>query len=326
MKFFKYLALVCVLLLTLFSCEKEQHSKWDISLDQTVLSVKITDISKDFYNPAISLDRFKKDYEWFQGTVPDADYSARRKDTAEIKLYRAAIAKIDQKKLSAELADLFAHIKYYFPNFKAPKVYLFSSALQMAKDPVFLEAKNNWLFIDITGFMGENNSNYRGLSLYFQKSMNVANILPKVSELFAEQRVPPLTNKQNFLYRMIYEGKILTLQDAFLSKEPDYLKINYTSEQLSWAKSNEENIWNYFVENNLVFSDDQSLGERFLEIGPFSKFYTEIDNESSPQIGRFIGWQICRQFFNKEPDTKLLDFLKMDAQTIFNTAEYRPSK
>ena len=68
-------------------------------------------------------------------------------------------------------------------------------------------------------------------------------------------------------------------RQAFLPDFPDYLKMNYTQKQYEWAIANEANIWNFFVENNLVFSDDTRLGERFIKPGPFSKFYTEIDND-----------------------------------------------
>ncbi|SEG26537.1 hypothetical protein SAMN05421847_1827 [Halpernia humi] len=316
--------LSAVLIFVLNSCKKDSANKWDIKIENEFPNVKLTDISKEFYDSTVSLEEFKKQYPWFQGSVTDADYSARRADSAEIKIYKEAIAKIDQQKLKTELSSLFAHIQYYFPDFKTPQVYLFSSDLQMAQDPIFLEPKNNYLFIDITGFMGENNPNYKGMDLYIQKSMNPQNIIPKVSDIIANQLIRPDAKHQKFLDKIVFQGKILTLQDVFLPQEPDYLKLNYTQKQYEWCEANEENIWNFFVENNLVYSDDARLEERFMSKAPFSKFYTAIDNESSPQVGNFEGWQICRKFFKEKPNTTLQDFLKMDAQTIFNEAQYRP--
>ena len=191
-------------------------------------------------------------------------------------------------------------------------------------EPIFYHAKENMLFIDITAFMGENNPNYKGLEQYFQKSMNPKNILPKVSLILAEYFITPTGDSQKFIDHLVYYGKLMTLQDAFLPQEPDALKMNYTPEQYEWAKANEANVWNFFVENNLVFSDDQRLNERFINPAPFSKFYTEIDNESSPQIGIFSGWQICKKFYQEKPETKLADFLKMSAQEIFNQSNYKP--
>jgi len=324
MKIFRITALSLVMVLNLVSCKKEAENKWKVEVKNPAEKVIITDISGKFYDQNVPLEQFKSEFPWFQGTVSDADFSKRRADKEEIKLYKEAIAKIDGKKLQADLQDLFSHIKFYFPAFKSPKVYLFSSALQMVQDPIFYDAKGNQLFIDVTGFMGDGNPNYKGLEMYFQKSMNPNNIVPKVAQLFAEGFVKESPDHQKFIDTMILNGKIMILKDAFLPTYPEYLKMNYTQKQYEWAEANEANIWNYFVENNLIFGDDHRLEDRFIAPGPFSKFYTEIDNESSPQIGIFTGWQICKAYLKEKPDTKLQDFLKMDATVIFNQSGYKP--
>ncbi|MEI7489530.1 MAG: gliding motility protein GldB [Chryseobacterium sp.] len=324
MKIFRTITLSSLLVLSLNSCKKDAQNQWNVEVKNPAEKVEITDISKQFYDPNVSLEQFKTQFPWFQGTVSDADFGKRRTDAGEVKLYKEAIGKIDQNKLQKELQDLFSHIKYYFPQFKSPKVFLFSSALQMIQDPIFYDDKGNLLFIDVTGFMGDGNPNYKGLELYFQKSMNPQNIVPKVSQIFAENVVKESPDHQKFIDQIILNGKIMIVQDAFLPNFPDYLKMNYTQKQYDWTVANEANIWNYFVENNLIFGDDHRLVERFIAPGPFSKFYTEIDNESSPQVGMIAGWQVCRAYFKEKPDTKLVDFLKMDATTIFNQSGYKP--
>ena len=324
MKFFRYLLFSAVFLLGMVSCKKESQNVWKVDVENPIEKIELTDISKEFYDPTVPLEIFSQKYPWFQGTVPEEDFAERRKDPEEIKIYKDAISKIDLTKLNTELADLFSHIKVHFPEFKEPKVFIYSSALQGIMEPIFYEPNEAVLFIDITAFMGENNPNYKGLELYFQKSMNPKNILPKVSDIFAHHFVEPNFEQQKFIDQIVYYGKLMTLQDAFLPQEPDALKMNYTPEQYDWAKANEVNIWNFFVENNLVFSDDQRLAERFINPAPFSKFYTEIDNESSPQLGIYIGCQICRKFYQEKPNTKLTDFLKMNAQEIFNQSNYKP--
>ncbi|MGC4130186.1 MAG: gliding motility protein GldB [Bergeyella sp.] len=324
MKFFRNMAVVSVFVFSFQSCKKEAVKNWNAEIKNPVQNIEFTDLSKELYDPAVSLETFKSKYPWFQGTVTDEDFEIRRKDPEEIKIYKEAIAKIDQTKLKKELTSLFSHIAFYFPEFKAPKVYLYSSALQGISEPIIYHPQNNFLFIDITGFMGEKDANYKGVETYFTLSMNPSNIVPKVSQILAEQFVPYDAGHQKFIDLIVYQGKLMTLQDAFLPELPDYLKINYTKEQYDWAVSNEVNIWDYFVENDLIFSDDERLTDRFIAPGPFSKFYTEIDNESSPQVGIFTGWQICRKFYKEKPETPLADFLKMDAQTIFNQAVYKP--
>lgn len=324
MKFFRYLLFSSAFLFGMNSCKKDPKELWKVEIKNPVEKADVTDISKEFYDAAVPLATFTQKYPWFQGTVPDEDFAVRRADAEEAEIYKEAISKIDVQKLSNELGALFSHITYHFPEFKAPKVYLYSSALQGIMEPIFYQSEENLLFIDVTGFMGNNNPNYKGLEQYFQVSMNPNNILPKVSETFAKYFVQPSVDQQKFIDQLIYEGKLMTLQDAFLPNEPNYLKISYTPAQYEWAAENEANIWNFFVENNLVFSDDVRLKERFIKPGPFSKFYTEIDNDSSPRVGIYTGWQICKKFYQENPDTKLPDFLKMNAQQIFNQSNYKP--
>lgn len=324
MKFFKNIPFLLAFALILFTCEKEKQNPWEVELKNPAQKVEVIDISGKYFDPKVSTKAFKEQFPWFQGTNTDAEFEARRKDSLEKKIYDEAVSAVDKEKLGKDLGELFARIKYYFPEFKAPQVFLYSSALQSIQQPVqLLDAEH--LFIDISAFMGEKSKFYQGIDRYHLTSMNPQNILPKVSEAFAEEFVPQNATKQKFIDQIIYNGKIMTLQDAFLPNSPDFLKINYTQKQYDWAKQNETNIWNYFVENNLVFSDDTRLAERFINPGPFSKFYTEIDNQSSPQVGIFTGWQICRKFYEKKPETKLQDFLKLDATEIFNESEYKPN-
>lgn len=324
MKFFRYIVLFLIFSVMFFSCKKKNENLWNQSIESNKESVAIVDISKDYFDNRIDTETFKQKYPWFQGTVSDADFEARRSDESEQKIYKEAVSKIEQNKLKSDLSELFSRIKFYFPEFQNPKVFLFSSNLQMVKTPIFYGANDNLLFIDISSFMGDNNPNYKGLERYFQKSMNPQNIVPKISQVISEQFIPANIEHQKFLDFLVYNGKMMLLQDAFLPNYSNHLKINYTPKQYEWASSNESNIWNFFVENNLIFSDDAKLQERFIAPGPFSKFYTEIDNESSPQIGIFIGWQICKKFFHKNPETKLQDFLNMNANDIFNQSQYKP--
>lgn len=313
-----------LLLCILQGCKKDSKDQWVIKEDFPKPTVTINDISKDYYNETLELGDFQQKYPWFQGTVSDSAFAARRKSKEEQKVYKDAASKVNLQKLSADLSVLFGRIGYFFPEFKVPSVFTFSSATQMAEEPIIYDPKSNFLFIDISGFLGENNLYYKGIEGYLQKSMNLKNMLPKVSESIALRLVPFSKTNQKFLDQMVYSGKTMILQDAFLPETPDYLKMNYTQKQYEWSKANEANIWDYFVESDLLFSSDTRLQERFISPAPFSKFFTEIDNESSPQVGIFIGWQICRKFFSKEPEVSLDKFIEMDATEIFTQSEYKP--
>lgn len=318
-------ALAVVLSLSVLqNCNKENKNFWDVEVEQPAAKVTVTDISKEFFSPAVSMEQFKEKYPWFQGSVTDEDFVKRRNNPEEAKLYREAAAKVDLNRLGTDLTSLFARVKYHFPNFTNPKVYTFSSSTQMYEEPVIYDPQQGFLFIDISGFMGSKNQYYKGIEEYFKVSMNTENIIPKTSEAIAISIVPFDKTSQKFLDQMVYNGKIMTLQDAFLPHLPDHLKMNATAEQYEWSKASEASIWDYFIENDYIFSPDPRLTERFINPGPFSKFYTDVDKQSSPRVGVFTGWQICREFYSKNPETPLSDFLSMSATDLFNKSEYKP--
>ena len=308
----------------LFSCKKDAESRWNVEIKKTE-PVKITDISAEFYNGKIPFQNFKNDFSFFLSPqVPDATYERKRKDALERRMYKNAISLNKIPQLEKDLTELFAHVKYYFPKFQNPKVYVFSSATELYQEPILYIPDQKILFIDLSAFMGEKSEYYEGIDNYIKKDMNPENVIARVSEAIAIDYVPVTPDQNKFLDKIINQGKLLTLQDAFLPKTLDQYKIGYAKSQQEWAVSNEENIWNYFVENDLLFSDDSNLNERFLNKGPFSKFYTEIDQKSSPRVGAFIGWQICRKYLAEHSEITIQQFLQKSATEIFNNTNYKP--
>ena len=269
--------LLTAIFFTLFSCNKEENDRWNVEV-KTSEPVKITDISAEFYNEKIPFQEFKEKYSFFLAPqVPDATYEKKRNNTLEKRMYKNAISLNRIPQLEKDLTELFAHVKYYFPKFQNPKVYVFSSATELYEEPILYIPDQKIIFIDLSAFMGEKSEYYEGIDNYIKKDMNPENVIARVSEAIAIDYVPVTPDQNKFLDKIINQGKLLTLQDAFLPKTLDQYKIGYAKSQQEWAVSNEENIWNYFVENDLLFSDDSNLNERFLNKGPFSKFYTEID-------------------------------------------------
>ena len=105
----------------------------------------------------------------------------------------------------------------------------------------------------------------------------------------------------------------------------DSTKIGYTNDELFWANDNEFYIWQYFIENELLYSTDTKLVGRFIAPAPFSRFNLELDSESPGALGQYIGWKIVRSYMENNPSS-LLQMLQMNAQTLFNKAKYKPKK
>lgn len=306
------------------SCEKKTANRWDVEMKEPAPAIQVNDISADYFNPKIALNDFKAKYPWFQGHVPDSTFVRERTDDLQRSIYQEALTKNPKGKISQGLSALFQHIRHYFPEFAVPQVYIFSSGTKMYLDPVMYVPENNFLFIDISGFLGNKNKFYDGIEKYLQLQMNPENLLPQTAEVIARSMIPPPSGTPDFLEKMVQMGKLKTAQQAFLPKTSLAVILNLTPAQLKWNQENEGNIYNFFVENDLLFQTDLKLDERFLTKAPFSKFYTEIDKEASPQVGIFIGKQIVESYLNKT-NAPLPELFATPNKEIFNQSQYKPN-
>jgi len=110
---------------------------------------------------------------------------------------------------------------------------------------------------------------------------------------------------------------------AFLPSLADSTLLGYDPQKLQWAHANEEFIWKYFVENQLLFSTDKNLMARFINQAPFSKFYLENDRDTPSEIGTYIGFQIVKSFV-KNNAISLNNMLLMPNETLFKKSKYKP--
>jgi hypothetical protein len=101
--------------------------------------------------------------------------------------------------------------------------------------------------------------------------------------------------------------------------------LGFTKQKYDWSITNEEQVWKYFIENNLLYSTETKLNKRFLEAAPFSKFYLSEDKNSPGRIGQWIGLQIIRSFMDNN-DVSLSDLLIKNEEEIFKNSKYKPRK
>ena len=109
-------------------------------------------------------------------------------------------------------------------------------------------------------------------------------------------------------------------------KITDEIKISYTQDEMNWVRENEQYIWQYFIENELLYKTQTSYVQRFITPAPFSKFYLEIDNESPGKIGQWLGWQIVRAYVQKYPNKSPQEIITLPAKELFIAANYKPKR
>lgn len=288
----------------------------DITLDR--FDQKFFNASKeDFY-------QLKQDYPYlFPEQYPDSIWQKRQRDSLQV-LLQGEISKVypSLAPFKKQLKPLFQHIKYYFPRLKDPKVILLTNNVDYQNKTVYTDSL---VLISLDTFLGAKNPLYEGIPQYIVRDMDIAYFGAHLSDEFA-LTVVPAPKDRTLLAQMIYYGKRFYIKDILLPDTADEVKISYTEKEMNWVKENERFIWQYFIENELLYKTQSSYLLRFIEPAPFSKFYLEIDNESPGKIGQWLGWQIVRAFVSKNPDKTPQQILATPAQELFTKANYKPAK
>ncbi len=319
MKYVKIIIVSCII----FSCTSKNRIEKEIENIPVDITVERFDQLFAEITPQ-NLPDLKKEYPFlFSEQYADSVWINRVKDTIQLEV-NSEIKKIfpDFSKEEEMLYDLFQHIKYYFPEIKEPRIITITSDVDYRNKVV---VSKGILIISLDTYLGEDHHFYESIQNYLKKGFKREYILPDVAGAYAKNRVGPIRDR-TFLGNLIAFGKELYIKDLLLPDFDKAKKIGYTQEEYAWAEENEEEIWRYFVDRQLLYSTDSNLMPRFLYPGPFSKFYLEeIDKEAPDRIGQYIGWQIVSSYM-KNNDVSLQQMLMADAETIFNKSKYKPAR
>ena len=298
-----------------------------ISCDEKVGSkqnkIKIERFEKLFYGSSPNdLGQIKSKYPFFfPDSYPDSVWLDRLNDPIQIEIFNEIMMKYESVTFLEEgLYKFFEKHKVLDDKFITPKIITVNTDVDYRNKVILADSL---LLVGLDNYLGADHRFYDGIPDYVKEDFTIQNILSDISEEFALSIIPRI-EFYTFLEKIIYHGKILYYKDYSLSVS-DRHKIGYSIEKMNWANENEYFVWTYFVENNILFDPDNNLDVRFINDAPFSKFYLEIDNESSEMIGKYIGWKIVKSFM-KNNDVSLNKMLISKPMDIYYNSKYKPQK
>ena len=318
----RYYFLFFVLLLFLNSCQKEVKKNVDTS--NIEVEFMINRFEQDFYDHGgENLEELKNKYSLlFPDNTPDSIWKAKVNDKDEQELYSETQKLYSSfSDIESELRSLFQHVTYYNPLFNTPDIITGLSNIDYDYRVIY---NQELVFISLDVYLGSTHPFYGDFPSYIKQNNVRERIIVDVASAIVDSQIKPLTNR-SFLAKMIHEGKKLYLLELYLPLKSEAVRIGYNNIKYNWALTNEEQVWKYFIENNLLYSTDTKLNKRFLEDAPFSKFYISEDKNSPGRIGQWIGMQIVRSFMANN-DVSLSDLLIKNEEEIFKKSKYKPRK
>jgi gliding motility-associated lipoprotein GldB len=313
---------IVLLLIGLVSCKKE--SKIEREIEKIPVVFKVERFDKIFYESQPSdLKQIQSQYPFF---FPEGNEDTVWTNKLSNPLLRELYNEVQFRygnltSLEEDLTSFFGHVQYYFPKYKTPRVITLISEVDLDAKAIYADSI---ALIALDCYLGNEHRFYADFPKFKRINFDENQILPDLVTSFSYGKIAPPMDK-NLLSIMIYHGKELYLKDKLIPNFTDAAKIAYTEEQMAWCEENEEQMWRYFIENNLLYEANVKNEHRFINDAPFSKFYLEIDNESPGRVGQWLGWQIVRSYMENN-DTSLTDMLAMDAKTLFERSKYKPKK
>lgn len=318
---FKFFAAL-IFLSCVFSCKKEYKMPQEI--ENIEVAIKVNRFDQEFINiNQEKLSALKNKYPYlFSQKLKDTFWLKKSKDTLQVELANE-VNKVfsETNELEAELTNLYKYLKFYYPQIQEPTIVSLISEVDY-KNRVILTKE--LLLLSLDCYLGGDHYFYEDIQKYIRTDFQKSLLITDVAMEYAK-KIVPRADGRDFLSQMILYGKRLYLLHKLLPKKQFYQLIAYTPNEWQWATENESFIWRYFIEKDMVFSTDKTLLSRFIYPAPFSKFYLEIDSQSTDRIAQYIGFKIVLAFMEHN-NVSLQQLMEMDSKTLFETSKYKPKK
>lgn len=224
--------------------------------------------------------------------------------------------------IESDINEAFRHYRYYFPKRKVPAVFTCITGFNNS-----IITGDSVLGISLDRYLGADCEYYKRLDIYkyLAARMTRENIVPDciygwgTSEWdFAAINY----HEDNVLTEIIHEGKLKYFEKCMLPEVTDEIIFGFTPDQFKFCRNNENQMWQYLIEKNILFNTDKFTLRKLTGEAPFTSFFT---NESPGRAAVWIGFRIVESYMKKNRSTSLEDLMKIaDIQQILEKARYNP--
>ena len=222
-----------------------------------------------------------------------------------------------------QLKKTLSIYKYYFPEAQLPVFYGVVAGIDPSAP--FVLYVDNEIIINLDWYLGRDYKYYKDYRIpqYIREECNRKYMALDCFRRAMAYRHLPQKTPVTLLDYMIEEGKIVYFTELMFPNTPVADVIGYSTEKFEWAEKYQVDVWNYLVENDLIFSKDEEPIRRLVQEAPFSNPF----KDSPGRIGAFIGWRIIVNFMEKHPEISLNQLMnESDSRTILDKSGYKPLK
>jgi len=210
--------------------------------------------------------------------------------------------------IERKLEQSLKYLKHYFPEFELPRFYTIFSEFSYQS---FIFQDNDGrdaIGLGLDLFLGEDfeykkvDPSNPAFSAYLSRAYNKDHLAKKAIEMLVEDLVGK-PNGKRFLDLMIHQGKKQYLLDKIMPHEVDTVRWEYTPAQLDWVQNNELQIWDFFLDQNLIYETSHLKTANYLQPSPHSK---GMPDAAPGRTGSYIGYRIIKSLMKRKSDLNVL--------------------
>jgi hypothetical protein len=337
------------ILLFIVACgcnDEKPLQKIELAEEASLLKVSVHSFDRDLFDgdfsqPKKVADSLRSHYgDFFCGFVEDdIRIAACTSDSVGLLLntfvndphiaetHRAVMTTFTDDKREAITADLQESVRrwhHFFPDSIIPGIIFYQSAWNRS-----IATTDSVIGIALDCYLGPDHAITQKLSpdffpQYMKNNMDERYIQADAVKGFAAWKARGYYQPKDLLSELIFYGKVMYLAEALAPDISDSLMMSWSSEQWLWAKGAEKEIWKTIANEKVMYRSKPFEINKWFADGPFTSA-AGVPQESAPQLGAWIGWNIVRQYMKRNPDVSLQSMLtERDLQKIL--AAYVPGK
>ncbi|MBS3808130.1 MAG: hypothetical protein KGY60_11550 [Bacteroidales bacterium] len=225
----------------------------------------------------------------------------------------------DLEDTEEKIREGFRHYRHYFADKTIPAVYTYQGGFNQS-----IVVADSVLAIGLDKYLGRDCKFYDklGWSDYRQKNMHKEKIPTDCMRAWGQSEWPFNDSTDNLLSNMLYRGKLLYFTKSMLPSEHDTLVTGFTGPELQWCRNNEEQIWNYLIDQKLLYTTDYMTINKMVNPAPFTSGFPQ---ESPGQAVNWLGWKIIEAYMEEKSSVTLKALMEdQDYQKILNASRYQP--
>jgi len=301
---------------------KEKVSLEFVSLSDSVVNISTKDELVSF------LERYPviRDYFLRRSMYPNdsvfLDELFKRFTNNYLDTLRADVKRVfgDEQKLKQQFEEAFSNMRYYYPDAPSPRIQTIITGLDND-----MLVSDSLIIVSLDYFLGPGAKYRPNMYEYLLRQYVKENIVPSTMLLFGMNRFSYTDlEDQRALADMIAFGKSYYFAKHMLPCVPDSIFIWYTANDIKGAHENQDMIWYRLIEDQVLYSTNHMVKQRFLGERPFT---IEVGEKCPGRIAQWVGWEIVKSYMKAHPETSLQQLMEMsDADKLFKESRYKPVK